>query len=93
MVVIRAINLFFEIVFLLVLARCAGSFFIRPGDSIYRFYLSICSLTEPILAPCRKLLSRIGFGGGMIDFSPVLAMLILGVVQRFLTSVLVRLMF
>ncbi len=49
----------------------------------------IYEMTEPILAPCRELLYRIGLGGGMFDFSPLLALLIL----RLLQSLIFRIIF
>jgi YggT family protein len=38
-------------------------------------------MTEPILAPCRAILDRLGLGMGMIDFSPILAFLLLNLIQ------------
>lgn len=84
---VRAIDFFFRVIDLLIIVRCAGSFFVRPGDQIYRLYMGICSLTDPILAPCRMLLNRIGFGRGMVDFSPVLAIILLSVIQTILGMV------
>lgn len=85
---VRAVDFFFRVIDLLIIVRCAGSFFVRPGDQMYRLYLGICSLTDPILAPCRMLLNRIGFGRGMVDFSPVLAIILLSVIQAVLGGLL-----
>jgi len=41
-------------------------------------------MTEPILAPCRAILDKLGLGMGMIDFSPILAFLLLGLMQNLL---------
>jgi len=38
-------------------------------------------MTEPILAPCRAILDRLGLGMGMIDFSPILAFLLLNLMR------------
>lgn len=86
---VRALSFFFKVIDLLIIARCAGSFFVRPGDQIYRLYQGICNLTEPILAPCRMLLNRIGFGRGMVDFSPVLAIILLSVIQMVIRQLLI----
>lgn len=37
--------------------------------------------TEPILAPCRKLIGRFNYGLP-VDFSPIVAMLLLSLAQR-----------
>jgi len=46
----------------------------------------IYQLTEPILAPCRALLDKFGLGMGMVDFSPILAYMILRFVQMLVYS-------
>lgn len=45
-------------------------------------------ITEPVLAPLRRLIPPIG---GTIDISPVVALLLLEIVRRLLVSVLVGL--
>ena len=43
----------------------------------------IYQITEPILAPIRTLIQKSSFGGNMMfDFSPLIAILILMVLQR-----------
>lgn len=49
----------------------------------------VFEMTEPILAPCRELLYKIGLNRGMIDFSPIFALLILRIFQ----SILFRIMY
>lgn len=46
------------------------------------------ALTEPILGPVRKLLSNFNFGGTMIDFSPLVAMLLIQLVIAFVINLL-----
>jgi YggT family protein len=43
-------------------------------------------MTEPILAPCRAILDKLGLGMGMFDFSPILAFLILGLIRNLLVA-------
>ena len=61
---------------LLILARVLLSW-IDPGGR-GRFSAFIIQMTEPILAPVRNLLPRTG----MFDFSPLIVLLVLGVILR-----------
>ena len=61
---------------LAVLARVAVSFVNPAGRGPVAGF--IISTTEPLLAPIRKLLPRTG----MLDFSPFIAILILGALLR-----------
>lgn len=88
MILINAVNSFFQILVYLILARAVLSWFIRsPYGNVYKIYMAICQITDPILAPCRALLSRFGLSGTM-DFSPVLAMIGL----MFINNIIVRLL-
>jgi len=63
---------------LLILFRLIISWFpVRPN---HLFLLYLYDLTEPALAPFRRLLPPIGF----IDFSPILLFLILELLRNFL---------
>ena len=47
------------------------------------------SVTEPILAPIRSLLSRSSFfGNSMFDFSPIVAFLLISMIRNFLVRIL-----
>jgi YGGT family. len=61
---------------LLILARVILSW-IDPGGRS-RFAAFVIGTTEPILAPVRRLLPRTG----MFDLSPLLVLLVLGVLMR-----------
>lgn len=61
---------------LVILARILLSWFDPTGRS--RFSAFIISTTEPLLAPIRRMLPRTG----MFDFSPLLVMIVLGVLLR-----------
>jgi len=84
----RAVNLFFQIFYYLILARVIMSWLVRPGSSIYNIYGMICQLTEPILAPCCQLLARFGAGRMGIDFSPIVALILMSVIQSMLVGLL-----
>jgi len=87
-VLINAINIFFQVLVYLILAKSFMSWFVRnPYGSYYKIYMMIGQITEPIIAPCRKLLSRFGMSG-QIDFSPVVAILGLMVINNILVRLL-----
>ncbi len=51
----------------------------------------VYSLSEPLLYPIRQLIKKSPLGDGMmIDFSPIILVLILQVIQNILFSVLIR---
>jgi len=76
---------FISLLNFLIIARALFSWFSRDYSSpIFRI---LYQLTEPILSPFRSLLNRLGIGG-MVDFSPLLAILALDVIGRFFISLL-----
>jgi YggT family protein len=85
-----SLRYFFNIIELLILARIILSW-VSPGyaNPISRF---IYNVTEPILAPFRRLLERSSFGIGMLDFSPILAILFIRIVVQPLLYYLVSLL-
>jgi YggT family protein len=87
-VLMNAINFFFQVLVYLILARAILSWFVRtPYGNLYKVYSMILQVTDPILAPCRKLLSRFGMGG-TIDFSPILAIIGLTVINGVIINLL-----
>jgi len=92
-VLMNAINTFFQILVYLILGRAILSWFVRnPYGTLYKIYTAIIQITDPILAPCRKLLARFGLGG-TIDFSPILAIIALTVINGIIINILRTLMF
>jgi YggT family protein len=86
------VSAFFEIVYFLIFIRIIFSFFpINPYGSpqIYNIVQFIRQLTEPFLAPFRSLVPplRVG-GGGYMDLSPILAIIVLSLVRRLLLGLL-----
>ena len=82
---LQALRLFYDVLSFLIIARALCSWFVRnPYNSVYQILLT---LTEPLLLPCRKLLERFQ-GNLMMDFSPVLALLILNIIYRILYSII-----
>lgn len=60
-----------------VLIRCLLSFV--PNLSNSKFADVIYQVTDPILVPCNRLLDRLGLNNGMIDFSPIVAFLLISI--------------
>lgn len=75
-----ALSLLLRIIDSLILIRVLLSFFPTLQSSKISYF--IYQMTEPILAPCRAILDRLGLGMGMIDFSPILAFLLLNLMQN-----------
>ena len=87
---IYLINTVFRIYYIILLARVLLSW-IRPNivDPNWRQVLKIIyDVTEPVLGPIRRLLPMRSIG---IDFSPVIAFLILNFLQSFIIKLLINL--
>lgn len=82
----QAIFILVEIIDIAILGRILISYI----DSLRYSKIAniLYQLTEPILYPCRMLLDRLGFGGGMFDFSPILAYLLLKVITTLVFTIL-----
>lgn len=79
---IQLVNIFFEVLTWLIIIRCILSFVRHdPYQPIIRF---IYEVTEPIMAPFRKMIPA---AGGM-DFSPIVVLLAITLVQRIVIQLL-----
>ncbi|MBI4759142.1 MAG: YggT family protein [Chloroflexi bacterium] len=78
------INMLFSILTLAIIARAVLSWFsVSPYNPISVF---LHQITEPILAPLRKIVPTAGF----IDLTPLVAIILLQVVQQLILSLLFR---
>lgn len=86
--IISTVNMFFHVISLVFFARVILSWF--PMVANNRLMELLYALTEPILVPIRKLLHRspIGGPGMMIDFSIIIALILLRFVQGAVISFL-----
>ena len=85
--IIRAVNWFAELLLLLLVARAVFSWFsIRPYSTASKIYMALCSITEPLVSPCRNLLAR--FNTGMFDFSVVMAFFLVSIVRKLIIMLL-----
>lgn len=82
------INLLFTLIYLTILARIIMtlviSFMPDPPPGLVSITQTLVQLTEPILAPIRRVLPTFG----MLDFSPMVAILLLALIQSLLQRVL-----
>jgi YggT family protein len=72
---------------MLLLARALLSWFAQGQYStIGRIYDLLVQITEPVVAPCRQLLSR--WNTGMLDLSVLLAFFLIRIVERLLVMLI-----
>lgn len=77
------VDALFTILFWAIFGRAILSWFrLGPGNPFYPLVVVLHQITEPILGPLRRVIPTIG----MIDISPIVALLLL----QFLQAVLVR---
>ena len=87
------INVVGNILCLLMLARAVLSWVVRYGrynSTLNRIFEVVMSLTEPMIAPVRRLLSRF-VNTGPLDLAPLVTFFIIVIVSRILTSILIAL--
>ena len=88
---VQIVRLVFELYSLLVLVRCVLSFLRTPSYTSrwLTFWNFVYALTEPVLSPIRKALSR--FTRGIpLDLSPLVLILLLSIVERVIITLIVR---
>lgn len=94
LILINAVNLFAEVLTTLLIVRAILSWFINPyrrngNPTIYKINMVILQVTEPIVAPFRKLLSR--YNTGMFDFSVLIAFFAINIISKLIIEALVLL--
>jgi YggT family protein len=86
-----ALYRFLDLLTFLLLARAVLSWFVNPYSrsgygALYKINAILIQLTEPMVAPCRRILRN--FNTGMFDFSILAAMLLLMLIRN-----LIRILF
>jgi YggT family protein len=76
---------------MLLVLRALLSWFVTPYNmhgqgALQSFYRAVIQITEPVVAPCRRLLS--GFNTGMFDLSLVVTMLAVMLIRNLLMMIL-----
>lgn len=88
LVIARAIYWFAEILTFIMIVRVILSWIQpNPYGVLGKINLFSIKLTEPIVAPCRALLSR--FNTGMFDFSILLAFFLVQIIANVLIRILI----
>jgi YggT family protein len=81
------INALFTILFWAIIARALLSWFpVRPGNPFYSLAVILNQITEPILGPLRRIIPTVF----MIDITPIVALILIQVGERFLVTALLR---
>ena len=85
LLLVNFLNILLYILWLAILIRVILSWFpVDPSNPIIRL---VWDVTEPVLAPFRRVIPRIG----MFDLSPLAALLVIQLIQQGLPSMLVSL--
>ncbi len=83
--ILQVFSLLCRVVIYMLLGRAILSWFINPytanpNSFLYKLYGLLTSLTEPLVRPARRIMSR--FNTGPVDFSLFLAIIFIMVLQR-----------
>lgn len=74
------------IIEIFIFIRAILSFVVRDTNNIITSF--VFQVTEPILSPFRELLRKLNINTGMMDFSPLLAILFLSFLSRILNTLI-----
>ncbi|MDF2677758.1 MAG: YggT family protein [Bacillota bacterium] len=80
----EALTILIRLIDSLILVRVLLSFF--PTLRSSKIAEFVYQMTEPIMAPCRAILDRVGLGNGMFDFSPILAFVLLDLIASLIRA-------
>ncbi|HCC33039.1 MAG TPA: YggT family protein [Clostridiales bacterium] len=86
-VLLDAVDFAYRVFFVLLLARALASWLPGSGPTYYGVLRVLRRLTDPILVPIRRWLPPIHG----LDLSPLLALILLGLVRRLLVSLILAL--
>lgn len=68
---------------LLIVVECILSWFaMSQRGLVYDIYVALSKLTEPFVGIFRRLIPGMGAGGMGIDFSPMIAIIVLDLIKR-----------
>ncbi|NLY85191.1 MAG: YggT family protein [Tissierellia bacterium] len=75
----RSISILIYLIEILILVRIIISFFNMGNRS--PLFTIVYELTEPVLGPSRELIHKLGINTGMFDFSPLVAIFLLRIID------------
>lgn len=85
----RGLYIFIQIYTYILLGRIIFSFFqaaVYTNPAAGNFYRVLYGLTEPLLAPIRRVVPLVRLGAGYLDLSPVILLILLGLVRQFIVQ-------
>ena len=83
----NAVNVFFKLLYILIIIRVFMSWV--PNLRYTTIGNFIVTLTDPILEPVKRMMDKSPLGGGMmLDFSPVIALFILDIIQMIILGII-----
>lgn len=81
--------MFFQVLIWALVADALLSWFpTTPGSTVWKIRMGLRRLTEPFTAPCRALLAKIGADRGMLDFSPLLALVFIELIRAVVVRII-----
>ena len=80
--VVQIINLISQLITLLVILHVVLSYFMSPYHAVRR---AVDGIVEPLLAPIRRLMPQTG----MLDFSPMVLIILVQIVARLLIGLFI----
>lgn len=83
--IVRSVRILFDLIEILIIIRIFMSIFRVSMDNF--FGKAIFELTEPVMAPARTILDKLGLGRGFIDFSPWLAIIFLRLMYTLILNI------
>lgn len=86
----QAIMWFANLLTILIFARVILSWFAMSSGGSFLFNI-VAAFTEPFIGPIRKIINRSPLGGGMIDFSPMIALMLIRVLSIALANAVIGL--
>ncbi len=86
-ILIRTISIFFSVLNIAILVRCILSWI--PNSRNTMIGVLVIQLTEPILGPIRNMFNNSPIGGGSLDFSPIIAIILLQFVQNLIIGFII----
>ncbi|MDI3270337.1 MAG: YggT family protein [Bacillota bacterium] len=87
-ILVNTVNLFFSILYLAIIIRAILSWFPVQARWYWDLMRFLDLLTEPVVTPIRRVLPPMGG----LDFSPLVALILLRVIQSLLVQLLVALL-
>jgi len=82
--VVKGLYNIIQIYYIILFARIIMSWFMVSGGSqpLSSIYRVIFGLTEPVLAPVRKVIPSVKLGMGYLDLSPLIVLVLLRIAQQ-----------